>query len=434
MRGSRRALVVAYYFPPVGGGGVSRTVKVVRALAAAGWQPVVLSVDHAAWVQDPAGLAQVAAGTRLIRLLNPDWGRLARRARRGRGGCAPGTPGRLARWLVPDLHVGWSLLAAPVAAALAATRCVDLVYTSCPPYSAHLPGLAAQACGVPWVADFRDGWTCDHSRVALPARRQAFERRLEAGVLHRADRVFFASEAVAEHYRARMPGLAARSELALTGFAPEEFAAWRHVEPPAQRFEIVHAGTLLLNRSGMLERLIDALRVWSRRDARVPAQVRVRLVGAEPAVAATVRRAGLAGWVRVEPPAPRAELGRVLRAAHVALVLGADGPLGGQPVPGKLFDAAGAERPVLALAPPGSLTRLVQRFGLGLVADPRDREATLAALALLHARVRRGERIPAASAAARDALACDATLGRMVAGFEELMAPGGSACPSPSAS
>lgn len=37
MRGSRRALVVAYYFPPVGGGGVSRTVKVVRALAAAGW-------------------------------------------------------------------------------------------------------------------------------------------------------------------------------------------------------------------------------------------------------------------------------------------------------------------------------------------------------------------------------------------------------------
>ena len=73
-----RALVVAYYFPPLGGGGVNRTLKLVRGMAAAGWQPLVLTVDDAAWTRDPDLLAQVPARARVLRIPNPDWGRIGR--------------------------------------------------------------------------------------------------------------------------------------------------------------------------------------------------------------------------------------------------------------------------------------------------------------------------------------------------------------------
>ena len=43
-RGAKRLLVIAYYFPPRGGGGVQRIAKFVRYLPEFGWLPTVLSV------------------------------------------------------------------------------------------------------------------------------------------------------------------------------------------------------------------------------------------------------------------------------------------------------------------------------------------------------------------------------------------------------
>lgn len=40
----KKVLMIAYYFPPAGGGGVQRTLKFVKYLPFYGWQPVVLTV------------------------------------------------------------------------------------------------------------------------------------------------------------------------------------------------------------------------------------------------------------------------------------------------------------------------------------------------------------------------------------------------------
>jgi len=206
----RSALVVAYYFPPVGGGGVARTLELVGALARSGWRTIVLTVDAAAWVQDPALLAKVPPGAAVLRVPNPDWGRVALRAG---GRPAPGRGrGRLERWLVPDLHLGWSALASAAASSLALVRAVDVVYTTSPPYSAQAVGLVAHALGVPWVADFRDAWTENHARTHLAPWRRRLEERFEEAVLRRADRVVFASDGARDRALRRLPQLAERSE------------------------------------------------------------------------------------------------------------------------------------------------------------------------------------------------------------------------------
>lgn len=420
-------LVVAYYFPPIGGGGVSRTLKLVRGLAAAGHRPWVLTVDDAAWVHDPSLLAEVPARARVLRLANPDWGRVAasRRTARPAGAGSGPAPGRLRRWLVPDLNVGWSALAAPVAALLAATRSVDVVYTTCPPYSAHAPGAAARACGVPWVADFRDAWVDCPTRVDLPSWRRRVERALEAAVLRRADRVVFASEAARAHALARVPDLHARSETVHTGFDAGEFPdALASTPPPPRpggrrRLELVHAGTVLVNHMGpTFDALLEALRGWIAREPEVARTLRLAFVGGEEALRPRIAARGLGDVVRVEPAVSRRALGARLVRAHACLALAAPGRFGADPVPGKTFDAAGAGRPLLVVAGEGGFAALVRRLGLGEVVAPGDAEGLVRVLDAWRRRVRAGRSLPAPPARSRRALSAETAVARLRAAIE----------------
>lgn len=434
-----RVLVVAYYFPPIGGGGVNRTVKLVRSLVARGDTPLILTVDDAAWVRDPALVPQIPSRARVLRLPNPDWGRVVARratpARAGRG--APG-PGRLRRWLVPDLHVGWSAIAAPVAALLAATRSIDVVYTTCPPYSAHAPGGVAGALGVPWVADFRDGWTACPTRLDLPSWRMRLESRMELAVLARADRVLFASEAARAHALAKCPAVAARSETVLTGFDRDEVEPWRNERAPHDRFEIVHAGSVLVNHMGpCFDRFLEALSAWSAADPEVARTTRVRFIGAESELAARIADAGLSSFVEVESAVARGDLPRRLSGVHACLALTSEARFGTDPIPGKVFDAAGAGRPLLALCNGGALGELVERLDLGAVASPQDS----ARIAQLLEGWRRGALagLPPSGPpeSSRAALENGPATARIAAVLENAVASrreGAGACPSPSAS
>jgi glycosyltransferase involved in cell wall biosynthesis len=413
---ARRALIVAYYFPPIGGGGVARTLKLVRALAEADWRTLVITVDDAQWTRAPELLRQVPSDTIVWRIPNPDWGRVAAR---GGGTPAPGRGrGRLTRWLVPDLHVAWSALAAGVASVVAATRAADVVYTTAPPYSAHLVGLAARSSGLPWVADFRDAWTDNHDRQDFPAWRMRLEFALERAVLRQADRVVFASDGARDRAVGRMPGLDARAQTVLTGFDPPGFVPG--ASPPGNRLELVHAGSALLDgRVDTLTRLLASLSAWARRRPEVSSSVRVRFVGGEEAIAERVDRSGLASWVGVEPGVPRERVGARLAAAHACLHLGPPGLLGGDNVSGKIFDAAGAGRPVLSLVREGAAARLVRDLGLGVVVAPEDENGLIATLEGWRKTALRGEPVATVSATGRASLSAERTIPRLVAALEE---------------
>ncbi len=56
----------------------------------------------------------------------------------------------------PDEYWPWFLPALTMARELAKEHQIELVYTTCVPYTVHAIGLALQASGLLWVADFRD--------------------------------------------------------------------------------------------------------------------------------------------------------------------------------------------------------------------------------------------------------------------------------------
>jgi hypothetical protein len=104
------------------------------------------------------------------------------------------------------------------------------------------------------------------------------------------------------------------------------------------------------------------------------------------------------------------------------------------PVPGKLFDAVGAERPLLAVSPRGPVRDLVQRLGLGIVAHPDDRAGLVAQLAELHRRVLDDEILPGPDPAAYTELSSRTAVARVIETLERVCARERVPCGSPSAS
>jgi hypothetical protein len=124
--------------------------------------------------------------------------------------------------------------------------------------------------------------------------------------------------------------------------------------------------------------------------------------------------------VKVEPSVSRLALAGRLRRAHRCLYLAPAGDFGADPVPGKLFDAVGAGRRLLALAPEGPVSRLIEDLDLGEAIPPDDLEALVANLSEARRSARSQPATPGPGASARRRLDVRLTMSRVVRALEAM--------------
>ena len=122
--------------------------------------------------------------------------------------------------LVPDVVVGWAVLAARAAIRANAASPFDLVITSSPPESMHWIGWRLRRRGgCRWLADFRDGWLLEPIRPEVNLfGRHWLEGRMEAAVVRRADWITANTRTVAEDFACRYPDKEPRIHALPTGF------------------------------------------------------------------------------------------------------------------------------------------------------------------------------------------------------------------------
>lgn len=390
----RRALLIAYDFPPIASAAAQRSRQLARHLPAYGWQPIVIAPRAGvSWAHDdPADTVLADLEVRRTRSLEPT--RVLRVARRGHDAGRETTRpsragGRLREWtLVPDSRAGWIPFA--LASALRSVEEAEVIVTTSPPVSAHIVGYAvARATGRPWVVDFQDPWSLPEYQPWAGRFRPWMDTRLERAVLQQADRVVATTAWLAEYLARRGGG--ERVHVVSNGFDPEEFL------PPPPRadgtFTLVHAGSFYGPRSP--EPLLSAVAAALAADPSIRPVLRLRLFGSEDAenavrLDAAVRRLGLADVVERPGQTPRREALAAMKSAAVLVLVTDPGDGGRGLVPLKLYEYLGAGRPVLALtAPGGEAGRLVRATG-GAAVDPPDTEGAAVALLRLYERWRAG--------------------------------------------
>ena len=380
----RRLLVLAYFYPPLGGGGVHRVLSFTRHLPEHGWRcTVVCAAAEDYWVTDPTLEREVHPGTEVIRVRGGSGLSTWLALRGGASGERPAgeRPGLLFAglrslsdwWLLPDSYAGWAPRARRAAALRIARGGVDAVLSSSPPDSVHLAALGLRRpAGLPWVADFRDPWIGLHFRRPPTAWHRARHAALERAVLEGCDLALTASRLHAERIGERSGARPPRVVHLPNGFEPE---SERSDPAPAEgegadRFRLVFTGTLSLMPD--TEVFLEALHELLARRPEARRRLRATLAGAfdsgyrDRAVAL-----GLSGIVDFPGPVAHAAARRLQRGAELLLLLKPRGcPT---MVPGKLYEYLDAGRPVVALLEPGDeAAELVRRAG-GAVIPSGDR-------------------------------------------------------------
>lgn len=362
----RRVLMFAYYFPPLGGGGVQRTAKYVKYLPDEGFDPIVVTgTPRGFFLRDASLSGDVPPGTvirraRALPLQTAQWklDGLLRRA---------GIPTKLvneALW--PDGHVGW--LPAAVLGGLRAVRDhqPDVLYSTSSPTTAHLAALIVHnLTGIPWVADFRDSWLFNpldprtRSYPPLTRASQALERKVVA----EASYVTFADETMEAF------GLASddpRRVVICNGVDPDDLPPPPPSPSPmtAARFRLSYVGSFYGSHDGA--ETFAAIRQLMERGELDARNFELRIVGH-----AEVERGKLDSL-------PVSFTGYVNHEQALAEMAGASALLYSRPpedrvLSGKIFEYLTSGRPVLSIAHPDSLaSTLVRELGAGWCADVRD--------------------------------------------------------------
>ncbi|HTA90730.1 MAG TPA: glycosyltransferase [Polyangiaceae bacterium] len=384
-----RALIVSYAFPPVGGAGVQRVLKLVKYLPREGVTPSVLTAsDPSVPLKDASLERDVPPGTEVVRVrtLEPAYGakKLAWRAHANASASLVSRAKRSAvrlgrRLLVPDPQVLWLPAAqSALRRRLRSQTADDVVFISGPPFSQFLlTALAGLRRTTAIVLDYRDEWSTTSSAFEMSGSARV-SALLERAVLRRAHAVTTATEEFRSALLERFPFLDPARVVAIpNGYDPEDF----HTElpsPPSGRFVLTYAGTVF--RLTSAHGLVRGVRLLHEREPELAKLLEIRFIGRivdteahyfDGSEALGICRLGYLEHSRAVEE---------LAASHAVLCLLDDVSGVERIYPAKIFEIMQLGRPCLALTPEGALAKLVRRHRVGEVIAPRDADAIARAL------------------------------------------------------
>jgi len=370
-----KLLLLAHAFAPHNASGSVRAVKLAEFFHESGHDTRVLTATPLAY---PPTLVTRFPRDRVIAtpwldLFAPlDW--LRRRVAPAAGAAPSGAAGarslpqrlvQLYRSIVglPDGQAGWIPFAIAGGRRLGRTWQPDLIYSTALPISSHLvAGALARHFGCPWIAEYRD-FFADNPYQDVPSWRRALDRRIERLAMRGAAASVTISPPMAEDL-ARRHGRPALS--VPNGFDPEDFAAAEANAPfdPAM-LTILYTGIIYPGRRdpGPLFAALAALSPAERQ------RIELRFHGQDlRGVTAMAHQHGVADRVRVGDAVPYRVSLAWQKQADILLLLLWDDPREQGVCPAKLFEYAGAGRPVLSLGFAGGVAAdLIRARGLGRV-------------------------------------------------------------------
>ena len=384
------ALIIAYYFPPIGMGGVQRMAKLAKYLPQFGYEVVVLTVKPIRYsAYDDTLLKEMPPQVQIVRSGSHDPARIARLLRLplGRGHRAAQSAKQTGR-LWPDSKAGWQGPALRTARRIMDGRQIDLVLSSSPPVTGHLVAMALQErYGLPWVADFRDLWESrTPEKLYDSPMLVAKAGRLLREIAVRANAVTCVNDSIGRRLKPEAITIAG-------GFDPDDFVGITTVAGGPEesgRFILCYMGTV--GPLCPIEPFLEAAQIAALRDPSFDARVWFRIIGANDArmIRDMAARFNMGSRVEITGYLSHHEALRRAAGAAATLLSVCDGyPEIGT---GKIFDYLALRVPTLAVAPMGSeAEKLLKAYRGGICTAPGRPEALAESMLSLFQAWSRGE-------------------------------------------
>lgn len=246
---AQRCLIISYYFPPIGGGGVQRIVKLIKFLHRSDWNFTVLTADNdvVSLPKDQALFNEIENDTRIIRIATKDRTKKSIAQLRF---IFPNRAGYLQRWLsaflyIPDIRKQWLKKLHPVLLDEIRQNEYDCILVTIPPYS--LAVYAAQLTdqlSIPVIVDMRDPWTSNPYKIHPTPYHYHKDLKIELTSISRIEYGVSAYESTIKFYKEKIRSFeTALWRVIPNGYDNEDFTLLKNENLNNGKFNIAFSGT-----------------------------------------------------------------------------------------------------------------------------------------------------------------------------------------------
>jgi glycosyltransferase involved in cell wall biosynthesis len=361
----KKLLIVTYYWPPAGGPGVQRWVKLTKYLNKLGYQCRIVTVDerYASYpsidlsLQKDTDVSIHVTKTKSFEVLKI-FSSLFRKEKVPYAGIPDKNKmslvGRMALYIrsnffIPDARVGWNKYAIEACEEIIRKENIDVLITTSPPHSTQLIGLALKKKfkNIKWIADLRDPWTDIYYYEKLSHTKKAKQKDLglEKQVLEQADAVSVTSPLTEKLYASKIDkAYGTKIKTITNGFDEDDFR--NATISSTDTFTITFAGTI--NEQFAIEGFVQAVKKITGQHK----NVLLHFIGTLDNYTKQLLEKEIPQHHKITAYVPHKELMNYLMQSHVLLLSIPKGNNQGT-IPGKLFEYLATQKAIICLGPQG---------------------------------------------------------------------------------
>lgn len=378
----KKVLFIAYYFPPLGMGGVQRSLKFIKYLPEFKWKPVVFTTGTMTYyAYDKKLLSEIPSDITIYRsnLFNPlsiPIKTSQPKATHKQSTILHKLKSIFSYLTILDNKLYWSIANFFKIVSICKKEKITCIYSSSPPHSIHILSLfVGKFLNIPYIADFRDDWVggvLDQSPTVLHDKIADFLLKF---VLRKATFVTATSRFIVHSLAERaqekdiMFHVKHPKYVTITnGYDEDDFTNFRNKK--TDKFTIVYSGSFTPVHHPYP--FIVALKELLREHPKWKNDIIFYHIGKYFGLdfPNLVEKNGVAEIVKTEGYLPHSRVIEFLEKSNLLLLTLTMGDYGKSIIPGKLFEYFRAGKPILAIAPEdGAVGELIQQTNSGVVCN-----------------------------------------------------------------
>ena len=376
---AKRCLIITYYFPPVGGGGVQRILKLIKYISKSGWQATVLTagIDLASIPEDKSLESDLPETCNVIRIHDD----------RDNKSQSVFTKFRVAgfalRWTsaffyIPDIRVKWLKPALSVALKEIKTNHFDCVLVSSPPYSLTTLAVNLQEkTDIPVILDMRDPWTTNPYKIHPTPIHKKIDQQIEKENIAKIKWGVSAYSSLINFYQQTISDFSKQNWQHIpNGYDEGDFSHLSKAGTEKSEFNLAFSGTFYSHINNP-KNLFKAIKTLIKRYPEQANKIKFHHFGKSNInLQKLAQKHGIEDYVISHGYIDHHEcLQELKRMSALCFILDETHQHSGMTIGGKVYEYLRLEKPILAMVPiDGEAAQLIRQTKSGVVVSSEDAE------------------------------------------------------------
>lgn len=382
----KNVLVITYYWPPSGGSGVQRWLKMTKYFPENNWRPIIYAPENPEYPVEDLSLEKDIAPETIVlkqpiiepysfykKFLGIKKEQTIKAGFINDSGKKNAWKENLSVWIrgnffIPDARCLWIKPSVKYLLKYLKDNPVDAIISTGPPHSMHIIGMKLhKKTNVPWIADFRDPWTdIDYYQdLKLSHCADRKHHRLEKKVLTNANKV------VSIGWNMASPLEKIRGEaidIIPNGY-DNDIKCTTATQTLSNKFTITHIGIITPSRN--IETFWEALSELTTSNKELADNLEIKLIGSiDNSVRQSLEKFEILKFATLIDNLPHDAVIEQQCSSSVLLLLINRSPSAKGILTGKLFEYLYANRPIIAIGPEGGdAAKILAETSAGTVID-----------------------------------------------------------------